>query len=463
MSVELDLAGRVVELVAEVAGPAVEAEAVVDRTELALTRFANSAIHQNVAEDTTALRLRLHVDGRTVTGSSTVVSADGLRGLVERTLAAARLSLPDPGWPGLAPPPSAAGAAPWDEATAAASPDERARRVRDFVDAAEGLETAGYCRTIRWSAGFANSAGNSAYAQTADAAMDGIARRDGVDGVARLVTTRLADLDGAVLGARAAAKVRAGAAPRELPPGRYEVVLEPTAVADLLQNFAFYGFNGKAFNERRSFAEPGAEQLDAAVTLVDDPLAGGGVGLPFDIEGTPRRRLRLVDRGVTATVAHDRRTAAEAHGESTGHASPASSTWGPMPLNLMLSPATGSVTGSPDEAAGPAADADTAALVAGVTRGLLVTDLWYTRVLDPKSLVVTGLTRNGVWLVEHGEITTPVQNFRFTQSYPQALGPGGVLGIGQRATALPDSWGTAWWSAPAVRLASWNFTGGASG
>lgn len=463
MSVESELAGRVVELAAAVAGPAAEAEVVVDHTELALTRFANSAIHQNVADDSTTVRLRLHVDGRTATGSSTVVSDEGLSGLVERTLAAARLCPPDPGWPGLAPAAPAAGAAPWDEATAVASPDDRAQRVRDFVDAAGGLETAGYCRTIRWSAGFANTAGNSAYARTADAAMDGIARGDGVDGVARLVSTRLADLDGAVLGARAAAKVRAGAAPVELPPGRYEVVLEPTAVADLLQNFAFYGFNGKAFNERRSFAEPGAEQFDATVTLVDHPLAGVGVGLPFDIEGTARRRLALVDRGVTAAVAHDRRTAAEARSESTGHASPGSSTWGPMPLNLMLVPPGGDPAGAADEAAGPAVDSDTAALVADVTRGLLVTDFWYTRVLDPKSLVVTGLTRNGVWLVEDGEITRPVQNFRFTQSYPQALGPGSVRGIGPRATAVPDSWGSAWWSAPALRLASWNFTGGASG
>jgi predicted Zn-dependent protease len=104
-----------------------------------------------------------------------------------------------------------------------------------------------------------------------------------------------------------------------------------------------------------------------------------------------------------------------------------------------------------------------AALVAGVERGILVTDFWYTRVLDPKSLVVTGLTRNGVWLIERGEVTQPVRNFRFTQSYPQALGPDAVLGVGASAATLPESWGFAWWTAPALRLSSWNFTGGASG
>ncbi len=107
-------------------------------------------------------------------------------------------------------------------------------------------------------------------------------------------------------------------------------------------------------------------------------------------------------------------------------------------------------------------DSDTAALVAGVARGLLVTDLWYTRVLDPKSLVVTGLTRNGVWLIEDGEVTTAVRNLRFTQSYPQALAPGAVLGVGRHAAPQPDSWSGNWWSAPPVRLASWQFTGGAA-
>jgi predicted Zn-dependent protease len=103
------------------------------------------------------------------------------------------------------------------------------------------------------------------------------------------------------------------------------------------------------------------------------------------------------------------------------------------------------------------------ALVSGVERGLLVTDLWYTRVLDPKSLVVTGLTRNGVWLVENGVPTAPVSNFRFTQSYPQALAPGAVLGVGDTATMIPSIWGSSWWTVRALRLASWNFTGGASG
>ncbi|MFC0528034.1 TldD/PmbA family protein [Phytohabitans kaempferiae] len=445
--------------VLEMAGPGVEAEVFVGHTALALTRFANSFIHQNVADATTSVRLRLHADGRTATGSTTVTTDEGLAGLVRRTREAARLLPPDAGWPGLTPPAPLDGEGNWDEATAQASPDARADRVHAFVAAAGGLETAGYCRTLHVTGTFANSAGQSVSGRTAEVAMDAIARIDGADGLARLASGRLSDVDGAALGARAAAKARASTGAVELPPGRYEVVLEAPAVADLLQNFAMYGFNGKAYNERRSFAEPGAEQFDAAITLVDDTAGPGGLGLPFDAEGMPKRRVVFVSSGMTMTVAHDRRTAAEARAQSTAHAVAGGGGFGAVPTNMRLEPGPAGARVELGAVVDPAA----APLVAAVERGLLVTDLWYTRVLDPKSLVVTGLTRNGVWLIEDGEITKPVRNFRFTQSYPQALAPGAVLGVGTEVTTVPDGWGAAWRTAPAIRLASWNFTGGASG
>ncbi|MBL7254912.1 TldD/PmbA family protein [Paractinoplanes lichenicola] len=477
---ELELAARVVELVRQVAGPAAEAEVMVQHDAEALTRFANSMIHQNVADAVTNVRLRLHLDGRTAAGSTTLVDADGLRGLVERTVAAVRLSPPDGTWPGLTPPTPLHHSAGYpgsgersgldfgfDEATARATPAERADRVRDFVRAAGGLETAGYCRTTYTSAAFANSAGQSVEGRTAEAAMDGIARIGGADGVARLAGGRLGDLDGSALGARAAAKARAGQSPVELPPGHYEVVLEPEAVADLLDNFAMFGFNGKSYAQQQSFAELGEDQFDPSVTLIDEPLgsrAEPAPGLPFDDEGTPRESLVLVRDGVTKAVAHDRMSAATAGATSTGHASPASRTWGPYPTHVRMEAALAATEPAlpPADPSSPVAES-ARPLVAGMRRGLLITDLWYTRVLDPKTLVITGLTRNGVWLVEDGEVTGAVSNMRFTQSYPQALGPGRVLGIGSESILLPDRWSGTRYAAPALHLASWNLTGNASG
>ncbi|CAN5702025.1 TldD/PmbA family protein [soil metagenome] len=456
---ELAIAEQVLE-VASAAASGADIEVAADRTRLALSRFANSGIHQNVADDTLTVRVRLHAAGRTASGSSTLTNTDGLRALVERSVQAVGVAPVDPGWPGLAPVSPAPDVAPVDVAAGDATPSDRAERIRAFVDAAGGLETAGYCRTSHWTGAFVNSAGQSIRGESAEVGMDGIARLAGTDGVARKASSRLADIDGGVLGARAAAKAHAAVDPVELPPGRYEVVLEPTAVSDVLQNLAVYGFNGKMVADGRSFAEVGADQLDPSVTLVDD---APGVGSSHDLDGTPRQRLVLVDRGTTVAVAYDRRTAAEAGAESTGHATGMTS-WGAFAAHLGLKPAAG--TGHEDFAAevdGPVAEAATAALVANVERGVLVTDLWYTRVLDTKSLAITGLTRNGVWLIEDGEVTQPLSNFRFTQSYRDALAPGAVLGIGGVAEPQPDSWVSARWTAPALHLASWNFTGGASG
>jgi predicted Zn-dependent protease len=225
------------------------------------------------------------------------------------------------------------------------------------------------------------------------------------------------------------------------------VVFAPEAVADLLTNFAYYGFNGKAHNERRSFAELGVAQFDPAISLYDDPLASSVPGRPFDVEGTPRHRLALVRDGVTSAVAHDRRTASAAGTVSTGHAVAGGGSFGALASNLELAPGH---TTMPE-------------MIAGMRRGLLVSDLWYTRVLDPRTLAMTGLTRNGVWLVENGEISGAVSNLRFTQSYPLALAPGRVLGIGAQSIAQPSRWGLGSWSSPALHLASWNFTGGAAG
>jgi predicted Zn-dependent protease len=468
---EVVLAGRVVELVRRLAGTAAQAEAVVHHSADALTRFANSAIHQNVADATTTVRLRLHLDGRTAGGSTTASDAGGLESLVERTIAAVRLSPVDAGWPGVTPPTPLVADSGFDEATARATPSERAERVSDFVHAAGGLVTAGYCRTTYTSAAFANSAGQSVEGRAAEAAMDGIARAGRADGVARLASGRLADLDGAALGTRAAAKARAGERPIELPPARYEVVLEPEAVADLLANLATFGFNGKAFAQRQSFVEVGADQFDQALTIVDEPLGTPGElapGLPFDVEGTPRSTLPLVRAGTTTAVTHDRRSAAEVGSVSTGHASPSSRTWGPIASHMRLASATGGyVDASPTGASGPSGDVGPTAesarpLLANVRRGLLITDFWYTRVLDQKSLVVTGVTRNGVWLIEDGEVTTAVSNMRFTQSYPEALAPGAVHGIGTAAVPLPDRWPGVRYTAPALHLATWTVTGNAT-
>ena len=447
--------------------PGAEVAVEVTAHEMALTRFAESVIHQNVAEELTTVRVVVHHEGRTASTSATVAGATDLPGLVTRIAATVAVAPTDAGWPGLAPSAATGESATPDPVTAAASPSDRAEVVAAFVDGVEGLESAGYCRTAFRRVAFLNSAGQAVRGEAAECGLAGVARApldsgDGMaDGVARVMPARLADIDGRAMGARAAAKARAWTDPVELDPGRYEVVLEPDAVSDLLGNLAAWAFNGRMVTERRSFVELGADQLDAALTIVDDPVA---VSLGFDGEGTPSARRTLLEAGRPVAVAHDRRTAAEAGVESTGHSVVGWLGGGAMARHLAIDP---SGEGEPaDEVAGPICDSSTAELVAQVERGILVSDFWYTRVLDSRKLVLTGLTRNGVWLVEDGQVTAPVRNFRFTQSYAEALAPGRVLGVGSTSTPIPgDTYTTTSprFGCPALRLASWNFTGGASG
>ena len=244
-----------------------------------------------------------------------------------------------------------------------------------------------------------------------------------------------------------------GVGPRELPPGSYEVVLEPRCVAYITDFYSAYAFNGKAVNEKRSFLSLGEAQLDPLLSIWDDATDPRHIGRVFDSEGTPKRHTPLVERGVVTCVCHDRRTAAAAGGEAstTGHAVPGGEAVGAYATNLFLGASTGSSR--------PLAD-----LVARVKRGLLVSDFWYTRVLDPKTLVVTGLTRNGVFLIENGEVGVAVANLRFTQSYASALAPGNVLGVGSDAKLAAAAGGANVGGAyvPSLHLASWHFTGNAS-
>jgi predicted Zn-dependent protease len=238
-------------------------------------------------------------------------------------------------------------------------------------------------------------------------------------------------------------------------------VLEPDAVRDVVGHVGSMAMNGKAVNDQISYAELGSDQHDPSITLYDDPLL---LGLGYDREGTPRRRLTLISSGRTEAFTHDRRTAAVAGARSTGHAVVDRFGSGPVARHIGLEPSASGAHA--EEVDGPAADSSVSELVAGVQRGLLVSDFWYTRVLDPRTLSLTGLTRNGVWLIEDGEVTAPVKNFRFTQSYARALAPGNVLGVGRTATPIPGDTYAATsprYTCPALHLASWNFTGGASG
>ena len=391
---------------------------------------------------------------RVATASTTRTDTDGLAALVENTLAAAALRPVDPDWPGLAPPAPVPDVEHYDAATEEASPDERARRVRAFVDAGPGLRAAGYCDTDGGTIAFANSAGQRAEGRSSRATIDGIHQTDDSAGSGHATAARIADLDAAGVGGAAADRALRSSGAADIEPGEYEVVLEPECVATILIFLAFYGFNAKAAIEGQSGIRLGEAQFDPAVSVWDDATDPAALGVAFDADGTPKRRLDLVQAGVAKALAHDRRTASVPHSsttESTGHAIGESDAYGAFPSNLFLGPAD------------PSFGAGTADLIASTARGLLVTTFNYCRILDPKTQVVTGLTRNGTFLIEDGKVRGGVKNLRFTQSFLDALAPGNVLGISREARFADSEFGAGLVHCPALRLGSWRFTGGARG
>ncbi len=433
----LDICDRLVELV----GDRAEAEASCSTGRSALTRFANSSIHQNVAEDFVHARVRVSVGGRLAAAGTDRPGAGGLERLVERTLAAAGMRAVDPEWPGLAPPATAPEVRSYDEATHLADPALRAQVVRRFVEAGPDLRGAGYCDSNGSHSAFANSAGQRLEGRSSSATIEAIHRTATSDGRGWQSSSRLSDIDGAAAGRAAADKARRGDDLLELEPGRYEVVLEPSCLANMLE-FLRDGFNARTAEEGRSFVALGEAQLDPAITLWDDATDPRAISRGFDGEGTPKRRLDLVRDGVPVALCHDRKTAAKAGAGtvSTGHGFGGDG--GGVATNLFVAPGER----SPEE------------LIASVERGLLVTEFWYTRILDPKTQVVTGLTRNGTFLIEGGRVVGGVPNLRFTQSYVDALAPGNVAGVGDDARLFDGSY-----HVPTLHLRSWNFTGGARG
>ena len=437
------LADRIIELV----GDRAEAQVLVESGNRSLTRFANSYIHQNVGEDSPHIVLKVIDDGRVSSAAGTQVDDEALRRLVERALDSARHQPVDKDWPGLAGPAEAPNVEHWDDATASADPAERARRVADFVAEGDGLRAAGYCETVGLTSAFVNTAGQRLVGRETRAIIDGIHQTDTSAGAGHQAGAAIGPIDGATTGAQAARRARESAAAYDLKPGEYEVVLAPECTATIAAFISAYGFNAKAAIEDQSFVALGEQQFDPVIDLWDDVTDPRALGVPFDADGVPKHRLDLVTAGSSTALAHDRRTAAKMDTSSTGHAVPGGDTWGPFPTNVFVGEGTTSV----DD------------MVASIDRGLFVTTFNYCRILDPKTQVVTGLTRNGTFMIENGSITGAVTNLRFTQSFVEGLSGGNVVAVGNDGRFADSEFGPGFVHAPSLHLASWNFTGGADG
>jgi len=418
------------------------------RSDVALTRFADSRVHQNVARVDGEARLRVVVDGSRV-GVAVTNSLDhaAIRRAAEQARDIARVSKPDPQYAGMPSGEQAYSAAGRDDGdTAGCSAADRAGLVsRILAELPAGVLGAGYVETGRVERAIANSFGLTGSHAGTHVGASVLASSDvgGEDstGHAEGGASALSGLDVSRLGARAARKVELGRRPREVEPGRWSVVLEPAATEVLVQFLDYLAFGGKNFNDGRSAlcGRLGDQVCSERVTIVDDALSPLLPGVPFDAEGTPKRRVPFIETGVAVAVGHDRSTAAVAGTRSTGHALPPPNPHGPMPAHIIMEAGSTGLDG----------------LVEGCERGLYITRFHYTNVVHPLRTSITGMTRDGTFLISGGRIVGGVRNLRFTQSILDALRH--VEDVGRDVEMASDAFfGAA--VAPAVRLTNFTFT-----
>lgn len=429
--------------------PGDEAELVAEATSRSTSRFAASTLHQSVAEESVAVTARVVADGRIGVASGNDLSPRGLADLLGEAARYAAGSPPAEGFRGLpSPEPLPVIASPDDDPLD--EPAARAARLVDLFGAARlrGATLHGSWGCSRTARAAANGRGVRAAERTASSELVLIAvDAAGPSGHAAAAARTPSKIAADALAAEALDRARLGAAtaPVELPPGRYDVLLDPAAVGGILEWLSYIGFSSRAFEEGSSFlvGKLGERVTGERFTLVDDPTDPSGLPTAFDGEGVPSRRQPLVEAGIGRSVALDVVTAARIGGTPTGQALGARSGEGAVPTHLFV----------------PAGDDDATALLEGLDEGIWIGRFHYLNgFLDPSRALMTGMTRDGAFLVRGGRVVAPVVDLRFTESILEAFSR--IDGIGRERRCVPASWGGgASATVPALRIRGFEFTG----
>ena len=413
--------------------------------DLALTRFANSAIHQNVAETNTEIRVRVVYGKKVGVASSNNLSPDALKITVDTARAIAQLQRENPDFISLPGPQPIQPIEAYVERTANFTPEQRAQVVSVLCKKSKekGVVAAGAFSTESFEIAVANSLGVFAYLPGTVAALNTVMIAEGGSGYASCTHQDAKAVDAESIANEALTKALKARNPIALDAGDYTVLLEEYAVTDLLNFLGYLSFNALAVQEERSFMKGklGEKLMDDRVTLWDDGLSNNTIPLPFDFEGVPRQKVTFVENGVARGLVYDTATAQKEGKPSTGHSLPAPNSMGPLPMHTFLAPGTQ----RKHEA------------IKSVERGVWVTRFWYTRVVHPLKVLITGMTRDGTFLIENGEITRPVRNFRFTTSYLDALN--NVRAIGSETKLFRNDWSGVAQRVPALLVDGFKFTG----
>ena len=439
-----------------------EVEVLFTGARFALTRFANNTIHQNVEDENCVASIRTNFGGRTARSTANQFDDASLRRSVEASESLARVQAVDPdllpmpdrreaaGGTGGAP---VAPTARSFERTAAITPGDRAHAVGQIVGVAgrHRLTTAGIYSSSESIEGIFNSRGLAAWHTQTLAEVSITMLAEDSSGWQKLNSPDVRNLDVLRLAEIAAQKAVESAHPRDIPPGKYTVVLEPSAALDIV-GFMLWDFSGMAILDQRSFLNDriGTKLFGENINIWDDATHPLQAGSPFDGEGMRRQRVQLVEQGTVKRVVYARGTAAKMKKseyadrvgviEATGHGFPLPNEMGEAPMNIVVGGAEQPQT--VDQ------------MIASTERGILVTRLWYIREVDPYEKIVTGMTRDGTFLIENGKVRCGLRNFRFNQSLIAMLSNVEALGEARRACG-EESFDMV---VPAMKVNEFNFT-----
>lgn len=418
-----------------------ETEVEIGMTSDALTRFANNTIHQNVAEQVLNVSVRTVLDGRTARATTNKTDDDSLRRVVETAKTLARSQPRNPDLLPMPGPQKYQKVARYFENTAHATPADRARAVVKVAQMAEKNKqtAAGIFSTGVTQFAIANSRGLFASHRQTRAEFSITILESDSSGWAKSNSPDLAQIDPVALARSASEKSAASRKPAEVAPGRWTVILEPSAVLDLV-GFLFYDFTGTALWDQRSCftKRMGKRIMGENISLYDDAYHPLQSGAPFDGEGIPRRKILLVDKGVPSNLVYSRATAKKMKAKPTGHGLPLPSDMGEAPMNLVFTGGNFSL----DE------------MVRSTENGILVTRVWYIRDIDPYEKVLTGMTRDGTFLVRDGKLAGGLRNFRFNQSVLEMLSNVELMGPSVRA-AGEESFDMV---VPSMKVRNFNFS-----
>ena len=425
-----------------------EAEITLAAVDTSLTRYARNTIHQNVNELSNNLMLTLYDGQRKGFAMGTQIEDAALEQLLQQARQAAGAAAENPQLLRPAQPQPLRAVASWDEATANYKPEQRAEHIAKLAAkcAAKGYEAYGSFVTGEGAYAFANSQGIFAAHRNSWAEYSAIVQKGEASVRAEGSAWHIDALDIPAIGDEALAKLDVGSQVTKVEPGEYTVVFDPYATADLVFMLVYHGVSAEQYLEGRSWMSgiSGEKKMHESVNIWDDGYDLAGIPQPFDFEGMPKKRLDIVSKGVVGSPAYNRRTAALGGVETTGHAiPPIDDNDAPLPLNLFMAPGDSSV----------------AEMIKSTERGLYITRFWYTRLMHPTGCVITGMTRDGVFLIENGKLVAPVKNLRFIQSYVEALDHVEAISADTRLIRNDLYNFSISCRVPAVKLSKFKFTG----